>query len=233
MTTRAGASEGTIEDITHRLNLIYELGRVVGRTGAVLDVSPTGMARPAGEYLGELAEREQASSVLEIGLGLGLSTLFLARAVLKSRGGGVWTEERPVFTIDPFQERDWNDAGAMNIDAVGLGEFVEIVREPSELALPAMVKEQRTFSFAFVDGGHLFENAFVDVSFVLRLVPPGGLIVIDDRWMPAIRRAANYFVTNVGLIDESPGADSPGKRFICLRVPERLRVRRWDDFVEF
>jgi hypothetical protein len=55
-----------------------------------------------------------------------------------------------------------------------------------------------TADAAFVDGSHRFHEVFVDLYFLRKIVRPGGIIVLDDHWWPAVRTAAHYFETNMG-----------------------------------
>ena len=85
----------------------------------------------------------------------------------------------------------------------------------------------------FRDGGHHFENALCDILYMQRLVRPGGLVIVDDAWMPAIRAAAAYFESNLGLTREEHADLPAAKRFIVLRTPEKPVKRAWDHFAEF
>lgn len=205
----------------------YETKKLVGRSGAAIDVFPTGMTRAPGEALSNLIAHERAANFLEVGLGLGLSTVFLSSGVLKHRA------TFDALTIDPFQERDWDSVGLEAIRRAGLEDRVRFEKRHSEYVLPGLAHAGAKFDFIFVDGGHLFDNAFVDMFYAVRLARPGSLIVLDDRWMPAVRRAAAFFMSNLGLADESPAEGTPGFRFITMRVPKELPSRAWDHYVEF
>jgi Methyltransferase domain len=108
------------------------------------------------------------------------------------------------------------------------------------------VTEDREFDFAFVDGDHRFESVLFDICFMARLVRPGGLIVVDDMWMPSIRTAVAYVEKNLGLTLE-PDALPDGFRWrrrpwihgvpggtgglAVLRTPAERPELRWDEFV--
>ena len=89
------------------------------------------------------------------------------------------------------------------------------------------------FDFILVDGGHWFENAFIDLFFALRLVKPGGLVAIDDVWMPAVQHAVRYATTNLGATQETRADLPESKRFALLRAPMDPPKRAWDHFVPF
>ena len=109
--------------------------------------------------------------------------------------------------------------------------------------------EGENYDLAFVDGSHLFEHAFLDIFYLTKLVKPGGVILVDDMWMPSVRQAVDYAVKNIGLVHENRRPARPylivGDRNICsgkrseqpatalLRVPQQLPERKWDHFEDF
>jgi predicted O-methyltransferase YrrM len=134
------------------------------------------------------------------------------------------------------------------VERAGLVDVVELVEQQSQVALPRFFEQGRRFDVGFVDGDHRFDPAFVDIFFMTLLVRPGGLIVVDDMWMPAIRLAVAYFEANVGLEllpDAMPRAFRwsrrrsrravrPGKgQTAVLRVPMEPVERSPEHFVDF
>jgi predicted O-methyltransferase YrrM len=216
----------------------YERGDVPTRSGHVIALSPHSIERHQGEALRELAIAEGAEQTIEVGLALGMSALFLCQAVLGSGGSHV--------AIDPFQESSWSGAGLMVLEHAGVREHVQFIEEESQLALPRLVSEGRSFDLAFVDGDHRFESALLDLYFMTRLVRPEGLIVMDDMWMPSIRTAVAYAERNLALTLDPyalPGAfrwrRRPWRRGVpggsgglaVLRCPAQRPELRWDAFV--
>ena len=167
-----------------------------------------------------------------------MSALFLCQAVLQR--GGRHT------AIDPFQQESWRGAGLRTLREAGVDDVVEVIQEESQLALPRLVAEGREFDLAFVDGDHRFEGVFLDLYFMTRLVRPGGVIVVDDMWMPAVRTAVAYVEKNLGATLEpdalpnafrwrrwriSRGVPSGTGDMAVLRLPSERPQRRWDEFV--
>ena len=204
----------------------------------MIALSPHSIERDQGEALCELAIAEGAEQTIEVGLALGMSALFLCQAVVGRGGSHV--------AIDPFQESSWNGAGLMTLEDAGVRDHVEVIEEESQLALPRLVSEGRTFDIAFVDGDHRFESALIDLYFMTRLVRPDGLIVMDDMWMPSIRTAVAYAERNLGLSLEPgasrtafAGAPERWRRGVpsgtgglaVLRCPAQRPELRWDAFV--
>jgi predicted O-methyltransferase YrrM len=220
------------------LNDSYDRGSVSDGSGGAIDLAPHSIGRKQGTALRALAYAEGAERTIEVGLALGMSALFLCQAIL-DRGG------RHV-AVDPFQQASWNGAGLRTLRKAGVDEMVEVIEEESQLALPRLVAEGREFDFAFVDGDHRFEGVFLDLYFMTRLVKPGGLVVVDDMWMPAVRTAVAYVQNNLGATLE-PEALPGGFRWrrrplsrgvpggtgdtAVLRLPRERPQLSWDEFV--
>jgi predicted O-methyltransferase YrrM len=216
----------------------YRRGSVPDAAAEPVSLVPHSVEPDLGVALRDLAIAEGAERTIEVGLALGMSALFLCQAIL-GRGG------RHV-AVDPFQKDSWNGAGLRTLRDAGVEDVVEVIEEESQLALPRLVSEGREFDFAFVDGDHRFEGVFLDLYFLTRLVKSGGLIVVDDMWMQAVRTAVAYVERNLGAMvepDALPGAfrwrrrplsrGVPGGRgdMAVLRLPPERPQLRWDEFV--
>ncbi len=212
---------------------VYASGKVQGEAGKVIDVFPTGMTQQRGEQLCDVLQavgrRSGLVRTIETGFGLGMSSLFIVEAALECSG----TEAVQHTAIDPYQRSDWNNAGLRTVREAGVGGQVTLIQEDSALVLPLLVAEGQRFDAAFVDGSHLFDGVFVDVFYMLRLVRPGGVIVLDDYWMPAVRAALGFFAGNLGLGLETLPDEKGRAKLAVLRVPEKAAARAWDHFVPF
>jgi predicted O-methyltransferase YrrM len=226
------------ERLSGQLAEIYERGTVRTRTGGLIELSPHSVERDQGESLRALAVSEGAERTIEVGLALGMSALFLCQAVLARGGSHV--------AIDPFQDSSWDGAGLLTLEDAGVREHVQVIEEESQLALPRLVAEGRTFDLAFIDGDHRFESALMDLYFMTRLVRPEGLIVMDDTWMPSIRTAVAYAERNLALTLEPEaipdafrwrprlwrrGVPRGAGGLAVLRCPAQRPELRWDAFV--
>lgn len=229
---------GSAAQIEVIVDAIYARGSVHDDAGGTVQLRPHSIERAQGEALRELAIAEGAERTIEVGLALGMSALFLCQAVLPRGGRHV--------AIDPYQAESWNGAGLRTLRESGVAEFVEVIEEESQLALPRLVAEGREFDFAFVDGDHRFEGVFLDLYFMTRLVRPGGLVVVDDMWMPAVRTAVAYVEKNLEATlqpEALPNAFRWRKRPLSrrvpggtgdtavLRLPSERPAPRWDEFV--
>ena len=103
------------------------------------------------------------------------------------------------------------------IVSAGLDTIYRSLDEQSRIALPRLLTEGFVAEAAFVDGGHVFHNVFVDLYFLRDLVQPGGLILLDDCQWPSVGTAVNYYVVNAGWVTE-PMREST--RLRAFRLPE-------------
>ena len=239
--TEFGGREMTGADpraLRAHIEAAYSRGAVPALEGDPISLAPHSLDQHAGEALRDLAIAEAAEHTTEVGLALGTSALFICEAVLPRRGRHL--------AIDPFQRESWKGAGLRTLRDAGVEELVEVVEEESQLALPRLVAEGRRFDFAFIDGDHRFEGVFVDLYFMTRLVEPGGLVVVDDMWMPSVRTAVAYVERNLDVTLEPDALPNgfrwrrrplkrgpPGGRgdMAVLRLPSEPAKPGWDAFV--
>lgn len=179
----AAASEERIRQITQR---IYEDGRIElpGREPRALRMN---ISEKEGEMLRDLVARHKPQRTLEVGMGTGLSGLFICWGLLRAGAGGRH------LAIDPYQcGHEWRGLGLQLRDHAGCTEMFEHCAELSEQALPRLVAAKRSFEFIFIDGLHLFEAALLDFYYSDKLLPIGGLCAFDDADTPQVWRVVNF-----------------------------------------
>ena len=204
-------------------------GTAVARSdGTVHNLFPIAITAAEGEALGSWVSSEGATRTIEVGLGYGLSALFICEALVS--GGD--SSARHV-ALDPNQESSFADCGLQFLDEAGLGELVEFHAEESQIALPRFVAEGRSFDLAFVDGNHRFDRVFLDLVYLGRLVRPGGIVFIDDYQLPAVARAAAFCLTNLGWKSEEVSVADDLHQWAVLRTSLVPDTRTFDHFVEF
>lgn len=129
--------------------------------------------------------------ILEIGLAYGISTLFLCDVLN-------WQSGRIVYhVIDPYQERDWQSIGWFNLIRAGYAPSIELHKETSSAALPALLAAGMQFDFALIDGSHEATQVQHDVEYTHHLIVPGGIIALDDIQLAAVQAAVLY-LTRLG-----------------------------------
>jgi hypothetical protein len=103
------------------------------------------------------------------------------------------------------------------------------IEEKSLFALAHFAERGKTFEVIFIDGNHRFDDAFVDFTLSAELCPMGGRIVLDDRWMPSIRRVVTFIRSNREDFEElkTPVANIA----VFRRIGEDKRP--WHHYVNF
>lgn len=230
------------ERVRATLDGAYARGSIVDESGDDRPVRPDGVDEEQGRALSELVAAEGASRTIEVGFALGLSCLHICAGLLRSGA-----EDPRHVAIDPTEGPHWKNAGLRLVESAGASGLVELIEEESSVALPRLFAEGERFDFAFIDGDHRFDPAFVDLYFMTRMVRPGGLILVDDMWMAPVRLVVAYFEANLELEllpDACEGAfrwsrrprrgvrDGSG-RMAVLRTPDPAFDRPWDHFVDF
>ncbi len=193
------------------------------------------------DRLRDLLISEAAQTVVEVGLAYASSALAIGEALVTV------DPPRPRHVIiDPFQEREWSNAGWDLLRSAGLDSIASLMLSPSSIALPQLLNEGLVADAAFVDGSHRFHEVFVDLYFLRKIVRPGGLIVIDDCWAPSVRTAVHYYERNLGWkvvpdavtrdtvtpIDASPGAEQE-KLCRAFRLPDPSFEPPFEEFHAF
>ncbi len=196
--------------------------------GTTHTVFPVAIPPVEGEALSRWVARERAAASIEVGLGYGMSALFILRGLL---AGGSPAPRH--LAMDPHQVSGFSGIALQLVVEAGLRDLVEFYPEPSEIVLPRLVGEARRFDLAFVDGNHRFDAVFVDLMFLGRLVRGGGVIFLDDHQLPAIRKAVAFCTNDLGWAVEEEGSADERHDWVVLRTPATPRERRFDDFVDF
>jgi predicted O-methyltransferase YrrM len=204
-------------------------GTVVARTdGSVHQIFPVAISPAEGEALHGWVAREGATRTIEIGLGYGLSALHIGEGLLGNSG--------PILrhtVIDPYQTTRFADCGLQLLADAGLADLIEHHPIRSEFALPRLLTEGRRFDLAFIDGNHRFDGVFLDLIYLGRLVRAGGIIILDDYQLPAIRRAVAFCLTNLGWTLEEVAAADERHRWAAVRTATVPDTRPYDYYVEF
>jgi predicted O-methyltransferase YrrM len=141
-------------------------GTAVARSdGSVHTLFPVAVSAAEGEALRAWVRREGAAHTIEIGLGYGISALFVCQGLYEN---GDPTARHVV--IDPYQATRFANCGLQFLEGAGLADLVDHCPEESQFALPRFLSEGRRFDLAFVDGNHRFDGVFLDLVYLGRLL---------------------------------------------------------------
>jgi predicted O-methyltransferase YrrM len=204
-------------------------GTAVARSdGTRHRIFPVAVYAVEGEALREWVLREGATRTIEIGLGYGISALYVCEGLL----GNADPAARHV-ALDPYQATRFANCGLQFLEEAGVAGMVEHHAEVSEIALPRFLGEDRSFHLAFVDGNHRFDGVFIDLVFLGRLLRSDGIVFVDDYQLPAVARAVSYCVTNLGWTLEEVSAADELHRWAVLRTSTVPDTRPFDYYVDF
>ena len=217
------AREKAIATLVGRRSEIYAKRYVLDEAGNRKDIFPTAVTADVGRLLQRLVVQEGARTCMETGLAFALSTMWICDGLLRN------DVSSHHVAIDAYQTSYWKRAGTIAIESAGIDDIVEIIEEDSALILPQFALGGRRFDIIFIDGNHLFEGVLLDLVFSGRLVRSGGLVIIDDIWLPAVRRAVAFAVNNLRWTIET----TYHSRVAVARVPEAAAARSWDDYHDF
>lgn len=164
---------------------------LLGPQGQVIASRPSNapIEQETAMLLASLTRELDARRTIETGMAAGHSAVAIA-SVHAERGEGYHV------CIDPYQTAQWKSAGLELCEQAGVRDLVQLVEEPSELALPRLAAEGAGFELAFIDGLHLFDHVLIDFFYFDCMLEVGGVVVFHDTWMPAVQKAVGYVVAN-------------------------------------
>jgi predicted O-methyltransferase YrrM len=174
---------------TELLADIYASGKVEAADGTLVDAFPRAIPRRHADVIGRVVRELGLMRTLEIGLGFGLGTLAIC-AEHQARGEGSH------ITIDPLQSTVQRSIGVLNIRRAGVEEYVRVIEERSDVALPRLREEGVRLDFAFVDGRHVFDVVMLDFVYVDLMLEVGGVVALHDTWMRASSQVEAYVRRN-------------------------------------
>src|SRR5262249_9170123 len=130
--------------------------------------------------------------------------------------------------IDPFEKIHYHGIGLRLVDRIRFEGKFKWLQEFSVHALSDLIRQHEKFDFIFIDGNHRFDDVIVDFYLCDTLMRPGGLIILDDMWMPSIQSAASFVIKNRSYKIER----QPAKNMLVLRKV-RDDDRSWRHFEKF
>jgi predicted O-methyltransferase YrrM len=221
--TRDGPSRSRWEHPDVQAQVAFILEELQRRVVIDAGDRATALAPEKTSYLLELALTRKPARVLEIGLGWGFSAAGLQRL------GCVRQHVIVEFDIGSVRATQ----AERNVRAITTRpESLEFCWGESHRVLPRLCDRGEQFDLIFIDGGHRYDDVFVDFHFSRRLAAADGSVVFDDTWLPSIRTVVSWVETN--LSDQWRRLQAPSglslAAFESLGVPDG---RRWDHFTPF
>jgi len=144
------------------------------------------ISKEEGTFLERLAAKSGITRTIEVGCANAVSSLYICAGLTGKAGASH-------IAIDPFQRTDFQMRGVDNVRRAGV-DFFRLIEEPSEIALPDLLKSGAAFDMAFIDGLHTLDQTMLDFYYLDRMLTVGGIVVLDDMNHRAVNRVAHYVV---------------------------------------
>lgn len=211
------------EPFASALDSMYRGEEQRGYDGAhhALD-SLTRITPEKGVCLYRLCREMKPQATMEVGCAYGFSTLFILAAHAANATGSH-------VAIDPGENLWWHGIGATKVRDVGMERAFHLIEEPSVVAVPKLMTEGSRFDLTFIDGNHRFDDVLTDFTLSALVCRPGGIIVLDDMWMPSVRKAVSFIRRNRTDFSEMPAPDEG----VCVFRRTGEDGRNWDHFEDF
>lgn len=218
-----------IQQVRKVIERLSKDGSVVANSnGTTHRVFPVGVSTGEGEALLKWVSREGSTQTIEIGLGYGISALFICMGLLM-----IGDQTARHVVLDPNQAGRFANCGLQNLEEAGVKQLVEYHAQESQIALPQFLNEDRSYDLGFIDGNHRFDAVFLDLFYLGRLVRKGGIIILDDYNLPGIKRAVSFFVTNLDWTIEDMDTLNDKHHWVVLRTAKDTDKRDYRYFVDF
>jgi predicted O-methyltransferase YrrM len=121
------------------------------------------------EALYRMVLAHRPESVVEIGLGMGVSSLAILTALEEIGGDG------RLISLDPFQYKgSFGGCGVRAIEASGLSRRHQFLEEFNYLGLRRVLESGLRIDFGYIDGMHTFDHALLDFWYLDRMLATGG-----------------------------------------------------------
>ncbi len=186
----------------------------------------TAVSRAEAEFIHNLLIELKPRLTLEVGMGYG----FSAAHILSATGGADTTGATGAMhhVMDPFQE-EYGNLGLKNVEKLGLAPRMIFHPDYSHAVLPRLLREGVKVDFAFIDGGHRFDDIFIDFYYAELLLNDGGHILLHDAWMRSTQTVASWVRRNKKNFVRVP---TPMRNLILLRK-RGADDRAWNHFRGF
>jgi predicted O-methyltransferase YrrM len=197
------------------LQRILKSGRIEVASDVFVDIHSSIDAREV-DFISRIVRNDPGIvRSLEVGLAFGISALTIT---LSKRDVTVSTHD----AIDPHQRTQWQSVGLGLLDKHGIK--IQLYSGFSEIVLPDLCKEQKSYDLIFIDGWHTFDHTLIDLFYSTKLLRNGGYLIIDDLTFPSVKRAVDYIKNYpcYSIFDALPFEGSSSIRRKLMRVALRI-----------
>ncbi len=164
-----------------------------------VDVAPQdrmlAITKETGEFLNMILRLKNAKNVLEVGMSVGYSTIWIAEAIIE-KSGKIFTIEKNPDKIKRAMD-NFAKAKIEKVIEIKEGIAMTILKE-----LSAQEKNQNFFDMVLIDADK--ENIIEYFDLILPMVMPGGVIITDNMLHPEkyrqdMKKFSDYLKSNPDL----------------------------------
>lgn len=180
------------------LDDMFKEKKLVGLTGKNFESLGAASTLNNLFLLRELIKEYKPIHTLEVGMAFGASTLAILSTLKEEIEFDVVSKIH--VAIDPYQRTVWDSTGIMSIQKSGMANHLDLIEDFSYNALPILLNNGVRFDFAYIDGSHLFEDAFNDFFYLNKMLNPLGLLLFDDSTDPNVKKVIRFIQRNFSAI---------------------------------
>src|SRR3972149_7907264 len=154
------------------------------------------ITRDEAIFIYNFLRERKITETLEIGFAYGYSAIYIMSAT-----------GAPHIVIDPYQG-EFDNLGISNVKKLHLYKRLIFYPDYSQIILPKLVLSGKKFAFVFIDGGHRFDDIFIDFYYSDLLLRMGGFIIFHDLVFKSTQLVAAWIKNNrhdYRFIHTSPG----------------------------
>lgn len=175
------------------------------------------ITKAESEFIYRFLKEKNIKRTLEVGFAYGCSAAHIISATQSNH-----------YAIDNNQP-GCNSQGLKNLAKLDLDKYLILKEDKSHNVLPTLLNEGLTLEFAFIDGGHKFDEIFVDFYYLDLMMENHSYILLHDRWMYSTQMVVAWVRSNKKNYQE---ITTPIK---ALTLFQKVKDdnRKWFDFGDF
>jgi predicted O-methyltransferase YrrM len=174
-----------VQSAMRKIQMPEALGPMYAELEFMPEKRAVSISKKEGEFIYTLIKSSNLNNTLEVGLAFGCSAMYIMSA----------TGSRH-YAIDVYQSTRYNSMGIANLRKLGLLDNLVLLEDFSHFALPDLARRGTRLDFAFIDGGHRFDDIFLDFYYVDLMTQVGGLVILHDTWMWSTQYIKAWIKTN-------------------------------------
>jgi len=155
---------------------------------------PASIKKKEAEFIYSFLKEKKITATLETGFAYGCSAAYIISAT-KSKHYAIDSSQYQYVT-DSSQSYSSCELGLKNIKKLKLDKYLKFENDFSHNVLPRLFAEGVKIDFAFIDGGHMFDDIFLDFYYIDLLLNQNGYVLFHDSWMRSTQMVVSWIKNN-------------------------------------